>query len=366
MAIGSLQQEIRFCRSPDSTTIAYATIGQGPPIVRAAHWLSHLEKDWENPITKPVLCELARHNTLVRYDLRGCGLSDRDVNDMSFEAWLGDLESVVNAAELDRFVLYGPSGGGGIAIAYAARHPERVSRIVLHGAFVRGVRTLPLTSDQLDKIDTVAHLTEIGWGTKNPAFRQVFTSMFIPDGAAEQWNWWNDLQRVSSSGNIAARALQTYQRYDTAHVASLIRCPTLIAHARDDVLVPFQEGRLIASLIPDAQLVPLASRNHVLLQTDPAWEQFFNAFHAFMRAESSHESGYPLAEELHALSTRELEVLDLVARGMDNDQIAARLGLSAKTVRNHITNIFAKLEIYTRAKAVAVAREAGLGVRRLD
>jgi pimeloyl-ACP methyl ester carboxylesterase/DNA-binding CsgD family transcriptional regulator len=357
-----MRQHIQFCTSEDGTHIAYATMGSGPPLIRAAGWMTHLEHDAANPITVPYWEEFSRNHTFIRYDLRGNGLSDRNVSDMSFSAWVKDLEAVVNAAGVDQFSLVGMSGGAPTSIAYAALHPERVQKMLLHGAFVRGVRVRDLQPEQIEQIDAMNHMMEVGWGTKNPAFRQVFSSLLIPSGSAEQWHWWNDLQRASSSGPVAASILRVMQWLDVRDLAPKVACPTLVTHSTGDTVVPFAEGRLTASLIPHAKLIALNDRNHILIRSDPAWEQFVEEFRRFFLATTSPSPGIPAQEAFPELSRREIEVLDLIARGMDNDQIAARLELSPKTVRNHASNIFSKLEIYTRAKAVVIAREAGLGL----
>jgi len=359
-----MRQHIQFCTSADGTRIAYATMGMGsgPPLVRAASWMTHLEHDAINPITAPYWEEFARAHTFIRYDLRGHGLSDRNVDDMSFAAWVKDLEAVINAAGLEKFSLVGMSAGSPLSIAYAAHHPEQVQKLMLHGAFVKGIRVHNLRPEQVEQIDAVNHLVEVGWGTKNAAFRQIFSSLLIPSGNPDQWKWWNELQRESSSGVAAAAALRTMQCIDVRDLASKVMCPTLVTHSTGDTSVPFTEGRLTASLIPHAKLVAFDDRNHILIKGDPAWDQFVEEFRKFFVADAPLNPRAAAQAAFPQLSARETEVLDLIARGMDNDQIAARLELSPKTVRNHITSIFAKLEIYTRSKAVVIAREAGLGL----
>ena len=360
-----MRQHIQFCTSADGTRIAYATMGSGPPLVRAASWMTHLEHDAINPITVPYWEEFSRDHTFIRYDLRGHGLSERNVEDMSFAAWVKDLEAVIDAAGLDRFSLIGMSAGGPLAIAYAAHHPEQVQKMMLHGAFVRGIRVHDLRPEQIEQIDALNHMVEVGWGTKHAAFRQIFSALLIPSGNVDQWQWWNELQRQSSSGRVAALALQTMQGIDVRSLTSSVACPTLVTHYTDDTSVPFAEGRLTASLIPRARLVAFNDRNHILIKGDPAWEEFVEEFRKFFGTDTPSRPLSASQPSFPQLSARETEVLDLIARGMDNDQIAARLELSPKTVRNHITSIFSKLEIYTRSKAVVIAREAGLGLGSL-
>ncbi len=277
-----LEQSIRFCQSADGVRLAYATIGAGPPLVKAANWLSHLEFDWQSPIWRHWLIGLAQQHTLIRYDERGCGLSDWNVDDFSFEAWVRDLEAVVDAAGVERFPLIGLSQGGPIAIAYATRHPERVSHLILYGSYARGKLKRDLTAEKIDEVETLVKLIRIGWGRENPAFRQVFTSMFIPDATLEQYRWFNDLQRASASPENAARLVEGFNAIDVRQLAAQLDLPTLVLHARGDMRIPFEEGRLLASLIPGARLVTLESNNHILLEHEPAWQKFLSEVHEFL------------------------------------------------------------------------------------
>lgn len=347
-------QEIRFCTAPDGARIAYATVGKGSPLVRAAHWMTHLEFDWQGPVWRPWLTELSRNNTLVRYDARGCGLSDWDVADVSFDAWVADLEAVVTAAGLARFALLGASQSASIAIAYAVKHPERISHLILYGGFARG-RLKRGSPEQVEEAETELHLIRLGWGRENPAFRQAFTSGFIPDGTPEQFRWFNELQRVSTSPEHAVRIMQAVSTIDVTHLLPKIAVPSLVLHSRDDARVPFGEGRMLASAIPHARFVPLESRNHILLESEPAWARFLAEIRGFLGA------GEPAGEAFPELSAREKEVLELLARGFGNDEIAARLGVKPKTVRNQVSALFQKLGVSSRAQAIVKAREAGLG-----
>ena len=356
----ALSQQIRFCKSADGVRLAYATAGTGPPLVKAANWLSHLEHDWRSPVWRPFLEQLARRRTLVRYDERGSGLSDWSVTDLSFESWVRDLEAVVDAVGLERFPLLGISQGGPIAIAYAVRHPERVSHLVLYGSYARGMLQRDPTPLQRDEATTLVGLARVGWGRETPAFRQVFTSLFIPDGTPEQLRWFNDLQRVSTSPENAARLIAELHRLDVRELAAKVGVPTLVLHARHDARIPYEEGRLLAALIPGARFVTLESRNHLLLEGEPALRQFMAEVDDFFDAvpDPVATAATPSFPELTA---RESEVLELIARGLDNPVIAERLGISAKTLRNHITNIFFKLDVTSRAQAIVRARDAGLG-----
>jgi pimeloyl-ACP methyl ester carboxylesterase len=279
-----MKQQIRFCTSVDGVRIAYATTGEGPPLVKVSNWLSHLEFDWGSPVWRHWLGELSRAHTLVRYDERGCGLSDWDTPDLTFEAWVRDLEAVVEALALPSFPLLGISQGASIAIAYTVRHPERVSHLLLHGGYARGRLHRNLTAQQRKEAETMAELAELGWGKENPAFRQFFTTQFMPDGTPEQHHWFNELERVSVSPENAARFMRIFDQIDVTDLAPKVTCPTLVLHPQGDARVPFAEGRLIASLIGGARFVPLDSRNHILLEHEPAWRRWVEEVRAFLPA----------------------------------------------------------------------------------
>jgi pimeloyl-ACP methyl ester carboxylesterase/DNA-binding CsgD family transcriptional regulator len=349
-------QQIRFCAASDGTRIAYASVGKGPPLLRAAHWMSHLEFDRESPVWRPWLTELARERTLIRYDERACGLSDREPADVSFKAWADDLEAVVAAAGLAKFALLGMSQGASIAIDYAVRHPERVSHLVIYGGFARGRARRGAT--HADEAQVELDLTRIGWGRENPAFRRHFTSQFLPNGTLEQIRWFDDLQRVSASPESAVRIIQLVSDVDVVDLLPRVRVPTLVLHARGDARIPFDEGRLIASSIPGARFVPLESQNHVLLEGEPAWPRFWQEVHAFLGG------GAGTADKALAfpeLTGRERQVAELLARGLSNEEIAGQLGISAKTVRNQVSAVFDKLGVASRAQAIVKVRESGLG-----
>jgi pimeloyl-ACP methyl ester carboxylesterase/DNA-binding CsgD family transcriptional regulator len=348
-----VDQEIRFCTASDGVRLAYATHGQGPPLVRAATWLTHLERDWESPVWRHWLRGLGERHTVIRYDERGCGLSDRELGDLSLDRWVGDLEAVVDAAGLERVPLLGVSGGGPVALAYAVRHPERVSHLVLYGAYARGRRRR--SDPELEKrADLLIELIKVGWEDPTPLFRQVFTSMFLPHGTAEQMRWFDELQRESTTAELAAKMRRTREDVDVVELAGQVRAPTLVLHARSEQAVPFEEGRRLASLIPGARLVPLESGNHLLLEDEPAWRVFLEELHAFL---GSREPVRPPREELEDLSARELQVLELVADGLSNEEIAERLYLSVRTVERHLSNVYAKLRISGKAaRAAAAAR----------
>jgi DNA-binding winged helix-turn-helix (wHTH) protein/pimeloyl-ACP methyl ester carboxylesterase len=278
----SSRQVIQFCTAPDGVRIAYAEVGDGPPLVKTGHWLTHLEHDWNSPIWSHYLHELAASHRLIRYDARGNGLSDWEVSDFSFESRVRDLETVVDAARVDRFPLLGLSQGCAISIAYAVRHPERVSHLVLYGGFARGRRRRG-SDQEIRNSDAVLTLMRQGWGQDNPAFRQLFTSLFIPGGTMEQMQWYNDLQRVTTSPDNAAQLRQASDEVDVMQLLPQVRAPTLVLHCRNDAVQPFEEGRILAAGIPGARFVALEGRNHIILDTDPGWDRFLDEVRSFLR-----------------------------------------------------------------------------------
>lgn len=276
-------QEIHFCTASDGVRIAYALAGQGPPLVKSANWLNHLEYDWQSPIWSHLLHALAAEHRLIRYDARGNGLSDWEADDISFDAFVRDLESVVEAAGLQRFPLFAVSQGCAVSIAYAVRNPQRVSRLVLYGGFTRGRRRRGSHSET-EQSDAFLTLMRQGWGQENPAFRQLFTSLFLPGGTPEQMQWFNDLQRVTTSPDTAARIRQAVDEIDITDLLSQVDVPTLVLHCRDDAIQPFDEGRRLAAGIKGSRFVALEGRNHLILETDPAWNRFTDEVRNFLRA----------------------------------------------------------------------------------
>lgn len=346
---------IRFTESFDGVRIAYARSGSGPPLVRVPTWVNHLEHDWESPILQHWLHELNRDRTLVRFNTRGCGLSQWEVEDLSFEACVRDMEAVVDAAGLERFAVCGNSFGTAIAIAYAARHPERVERMVFFGAFCRGRLVRDPSAESASRAELLIRLIETGWGTEEPAFRQVFTSLFIPGGTPEQWRWFTESMRLAAMPANAARLSRSIQHLDVQQLATQVRCPTLLLHCRRDAVVAYEEGQHTAGLIPGAEFVTLDSQNHIILAHEPAWQQVVAELRRFLPTRAAD------AARFGQLTAREREVLDMIARGHSNDDIARKLGLRPKTVRNATTNVYAKIGVTSRAQAVARARDAGLG-----
>jgi pimeloyl-ACP methyl ester carboxylesterase len=356
-------QQVRFCTSRDGTRIAYATRGAGPPLVWAANWVHHLELDWNSPVWRPWLSTLARRHTLIRYDWRGCGLSDREHVELSFEKFVEDLEAVIEAAGLGQFVLFGMTAGSAISMTYAVRHPERVSHLVLYASYVRNQLTGSPTPKQMEEAEARLKMMELGWPNDTPAYGQFYTSLHMPDASAEQSRSFADLVRRTTSLPNAVAMLRTFFRIDVREIVPKVRCPTLVLHARGDSIIPFEQGRSAAGLIPGARFVPLESRNHVLLDTEPAWRQFVEALDDFLPAPPIEPvAGSQL--RLGELTPREHEVLELVAQGLDNTTIGARLGISERTARNHVSAILDKLGVGTRAQAIVRAREGGFGRAR--
>ena len=352
-------QRVRFCTTFDFARLAFAVSGSGPKLAYAPHWLTHIEQDQGCEAVPPWHAELSKRYAVLRFDQRGCGLSDREVEAISFEAWVRDLECVIDAARYERFALLGNSQGAAIALEYAARHPERVTHLVLYGSYARGRLKREPTPQEREDAELQVKLIELGWAKGDPSYRDVFSRQFMPSATLEQLAALSELERMSASPAMAARIVRAFYEIDVRAAASRIRCPTLVLHARGDRRVPLAEGRLLASLIPEARFVTLDSDNHILLPNEPAWRRYFDEVGAFLPRATS---GPPLA--LDTLTQREIEILERIAQGLDNQQIAAQLALSEKTVRNHITRIFDKLQVESRSRAIVLAREAGLGENR--
>jgi pimeloyl-ACP methyl ester carboxylesterase/DNA-binding CsgD family transcriptional regulator len=343
----------RFCTAPDGVGLAYAVDGEGPPLVKAGNWMTHLDYDRQSPVWRHWVRELSRGHALIRYDERGCGLSDRQFDGTpTLDTYVDDLAAVVDAAGLQRFALFGVSGGGPTAIEYAVRNPERVSHLVLYGTYTRG--RYRRGEKETEQSRLLIDLMRVGWGGAVPAFRQVFSSFFIPSAGEEQKRWYDDMQQASSSGEMAARLWLSNTQIDISDTARRTTQPALVLHARHDRAVPYEEGRRLASLLPDARFVTLESDNHILQQGEPAWEAFLAEVRAFL---GDGERTPTVAADLSELSEREREVLEQVAAGMSNEQIAERLFLSTRTVERHLSNIYAKLRLSGKsARAAAAAR----------
>lgn len=352
-------QQIRFCTSRDGTRIAYAICGRGPPLLFAPFWVHHLDLDWDSAVWGHWLGHLTKRYTVIRHDWRGCGLSDRDSVEFSHERYVEDFEAVVDAAGLDTFPLLGISNGGNFGAMYAVRHPDRVTHLVLNGCQARGRLGSDPTPEQVEAVAAWLKVIELGWPNEHLAYGQFFTSLHVSEATVEQREAVHKMAHLTTSATNAIGLIQTFARADMRSVLPNIRCPTLVLHSRLDSLIRFEEGRLAAALIPGSRFVPLESRNHLLLENEPAWQQMIDAIDHFLPALAtpSSEAG-PLIGDLTA---RENEVLEFIAQGLDNNGIAQKLGISEKTVRNQVSIIFSKLGVNSRAQAVVRARDAGYG-----
>ena len=355
-----MTQKIRFCTASDGTRIAFASDGEGPPLVRVNNWFTHLELDWGGPVWRHWSEALGEKRTLVRYDPRGSGLSDRVASDFSLDAMVSDLEAVVDALALRRFALLGLCQGGAVAIAYAARHPERISRLALYDSYLHGAFISAAGEKLAQQARAFSKLIEIGWGRKVGAFREMFAGILMPDcPGGEQLKWIGEMQRRSASPEAACQLWNAFHSFDVRAEAPKVRAPTLVFHVRGDAMVPFEAGRLLAATIPNARFLPLEGRNHILRPDEPAWPTFKAALNEFLGEDEPVDESASSA--FAALTAREKQILDSIARGLTNSQIAVLLGIAEKTVRNHVTSIFAKLATPHRSQAIVIARKAGLG-----
>ncbi len=334
--------------------IARASLGEGHTIVRAAHWLTDISRDLESPVWRHWLAELSSLGQLVRYDLRGCGLSCGDSFEISFEAWLADLEAVTENIE-EPFTLLGMSQGAALSIAYAYRYPERVKQIVLIGGYAKGLLARKTNENAHLEAITLTNLIRLGWGKNDLAFNQVFTHLFIPEGTQDQHDWWRSLERETASAEVAAQIMTVLNQIDVSEIASKLNVPTMVLHARGDRRVPFEQGRLLAMTIPGAEFVPLDSKNHVLLDNEPAWSEFQSALGRFL--------GMPtkIRAQNFGLTRAEVEVLELVAQGLSNSDIATKLDKSVKTVRNQISSLLEKTGLNTRSELIVRTLSGSLG-----
>jgi len=354
-----VKQQIRFCNSDDGTRIAYSTAGTGPFVVRVNNWFTHLELDWETPVWRHWSAALAERHTLVRYDPRGCGLSDRNVTNFSIDALLSDLRAVVDAVKLSRFPLLGLCQGGAVAIAFAARHPERVSRLALYDSYLHGAYATDAGERMAAQARALAQMIEIGWGRNAGAFREMFAGLLMPGANRAEQKSIGELQRRSASPDTACRLWNAFNAFDVRTEAAEVTAPALVFHVRGDAMVPFEAGRRLAAALPKARFIPLEGVNHILRVDEPAWPVFVRELNNFLAEDEVVDEA--ASQPFSALTTREREVLDCVARGLSNVQIATRLDIAEKTVRNHITNVLSKLGAEHRAQAIVTARKAGLG-----
>jgi pimeloyl-ACP methyl ester carboxylesterase/DNA-binding CsgD family transcriptional regulator len=356
-----VKQEIHFCQSNDKVRIAYATSGEGPPLVKAANYLTHLEHDWHSPVWRHWMQALSETNRLIRYDARGSGLSDWNITTYNMEVWVRDLEAVVDALNLERFPLLGISQGSAVCVAYAVKHPERVSRLVLYGGYARGRYHRDLDAQGQLEAEALINLIRVGWGKENPAFRQLFSSMLMPDGDKEQMESLNQLAQISATPENASRMERAFYEIDVRQLAPKVTAPALVMHPRQDASIQFEEGRLLAALIPGSRFVQLESRNHILLEQEPAWSRFLAEVRTFLGEGVAEKALRPSDPVFPELTPRERLTLELIALGLDNQQIADRLSVTPKSVRNYTSRIYTKLGARSRGQAIVLAREAGLG-----
>ncbi|HET6976945.1 MAG TPA: alpha/beta fold hydrolase [Pyrinomonadaceae bacterium] len=349
-------QRIRYLRTADGVQLAWAEAGTGKTLIKAANWMTHLEFEWESPVWRHWIRFFSDHFRFIRHDERGCGMTDWNVGDLSFDRWVEDLEALVSVVDPpEPFALLGISQGAATCIAYAIKHPERVSRLVLYGGYARGTFERG-DADKERLYRALIDLTRLGWGKDNPAFRQIFTSRFIPGATDEQIGWFNELCRKTTSPEIAARLLETRATINVIDLLGQVEAPTLILHSRDDDVIPIAEGHILAAGIHGAQFVELDSKNHILLESEPAWERFCEEVLSFMGVSDSSGGEDPA---FNSLTAREREVLALITEGLGNAEIAARLSISEKTVRNHVSNVFDKLGVWSRAQAMVFAHDHG-------
>ncbi|HEY2878388.1 alpha/beta fold hydrolase [Nocardioides sp.] len=356
------RQDVRFCRSVDDVTIAYAVHGSGPPLVIDSCWLSHLQYDWESPVWRHYLTELGKIATVIRFDERGHGLSDRDVTDHSLELRLADLEAVVDDVGVERFALLAMAQGGPVTIEYAARHPERVARLIFYGSYA-GVDSVRTSKQDRLLDETFTNLIRVGWEQPTPEFRRVFTYQMIPGATEEQMGWLDELQRRAVSAEVAVEARRQRGRANAAHLLGALDVPTLVLASLGDRMNPFIYSRYLASEIPGARLVALESENHIVLEDELAWPVFLREVTDFLAEDEAAVPSLPGGRDLReVLSGREVEVLALAAQGYDNAAIAAELTLSVRTVERHLQNTYEKLGLRGKsARAGAVSRLLAAG-----
>ena len=274
-------QAVTFCKTSDGINLALASAGSGPPLVRAAHWATSVDYDYESPLTGPLLQHLANRFRVIRYDGRGVGLSDRNVSKITFATMLEDLEAVINSAQIERFLLLGISGGAPTSIAYAVKHPERVSKLVLFGGYARG-RNKRGSSQDAEEAKAFLTMLRSGWGNEHSVFMRAFSSFFIPGASPDLIKSFIDFQRIATTGENAIKVRMAVDDIDVFALLAKVSVPTIVFHCTHDNLVPFSQGQQLAAGIPNAKFVRLTSANHALLADEPAWTTFINELDSFL------------------------------------------------------------------------------------
>ena len=356
-----IHQQIRFCSSADGTKIAYAVSGSGPALLLTTSWVNHLEYATQMLPWNSWLEALSREYTLLRYDTRGCGLSDRKVSTLGFESGVADVEAVVAAAGFKRFSMLGVCSGGPTAMVYAVRHPQQVSDLILYGTWGRGRFKRPDLPDETEKARVMLDLARLGWGQEGHVFLRAWASVFQPGGTTEHMRGWCALQKASTDAGTAGELLRTAAAVDVLAMAERLRCQTLIIHSERDAVAPVHEARLLAARIPGARYVELDSDNHILLAEESAWPRFLGEMRGFLLDGEASIDRAVFHDRLTALTAREAQILEGVARGLTNGEIASELCVAEKTVRNNVSRVLEKLAVQTRSRAIVLAREAGVG-----
>lgn len=354
-------QRIAFTLSADETQIAYALSGEGPPIVRAGTWLTHIQHDWDSPIWSHWFRLMSHNHTLVRYDPRGCGLSQRETSDISLDRWVDDLEAVVDKLGLDTFPLFGMSQGAAVAILYCLRHPERVSQLVLYAPLVTG--WAGSKTPKALRWSAMENLVESGWGEENLAFSSMFSQLFIPGATPEHIRWYANTQQKSTSKSSAKRIMKAMSEIRLFSRLEELNVPTLVVQVAGDQVISADSAKGITAKIPNCQFASIDSDNHILLEDEPGWSEFSQVFQRYFPGgdvpNSSEEEkilDIAASKKLALLSKRELEVLSKLALGLSNRDIAEQLFISEKTVRNHLSTIFSKLDVSSRSQALLLTQ----------
>jgi pimeloyl-ACP methyl ester carboxylesterase/DNA-binding CsgD family transcriptional regulator len=335
-------------------------MGAGPPLVWVANWLTHLNLDLKSPLLSHWFQALSQGHTLIRYDARGNGLSDRVVDDLSVDTWTWDLEAVVDDLGLERFPLLGFCQGGATAMTYTNRHPERVNRLILYDSYAQGAFTDGMPASMKREAEALAEMIEVGWGQEATAFREVFANLLVPGASKQQQRWLAEKQRQTVSPKTAARLWRAFHNIDVRKTAMQVSVPTLIFHVQGDNMVPFEEGRRLAALISEARFVPLEGRNHILLEEDPGWQPFLAELRDFLGTEIPGYDPIIVKKAIADLTPREREVLHLMGQGLSNSEIAERLVIAPKTARNYTSRIYTKLQLDNRAQAILIAQQVDL------